>query len=341
MIAAVVRLSARVTGSLLLCFLLAACGERGTITINGETQGTTYHITIVPDTQVDVADLRLQIEERLRALDRALSNYDPESELSRFNAAPAGEWFELGPDLYRVLKTSEEMSRISNGAFDVTLVPVLELWGFGPGATASGVPDAAAIEAARALVGFQYLELDPQQPRARKQRALRIDINGIAQGYCVDRLAELLEQSGYRNFLAEIGGELRLMGASPRGTPWRIAIDQPVNDAGAVQQAIAGSGIGITTAGDYREYFESAGRRYSHTIDPRSGRPIDHNLASVTVIAASAEYADGMDTVLEVLGPEEGYALAERLGVAAYFVIRSGDTFTVRYTKAFARYLAD
>lgn len=323
--------------AIVMLALFGLCGcSREVVSIQGETQGTTYHITIAE--RADAGSVRRAVTRRLQEIDEALSNYRQDSELSRFNRAPVGEWITLGADLYHVLRACERISRLSDGAFDITVAPLLDIWGFGP-QRAGRVPADADIAAAQAQVDFRYLELDPGAMRARKLRALRIDVNGIAQGYTVDALAELLLRAGHRNFLVEVGGELRLSGLSPRGTPWRIAIEKPSDGVGDVQQGIAGTAVGITTAGDYHDYFERDGRRYSHTIDPRSGRPITHNLASVTVIADSAEFADGMDTALEVLGPERGFELARRLGLAAYFIVRGERGFEVRYTDAFAPFL--
>ncbi len=319
---------------------LIGCAERSAVKFEGPTQGTTYHITVVADQPAQVEVLQPAVEKRLAAIDTALSSYNNQSELSHFNAAPVGQWVDLGADLYHVLRTSQTMSELSGGAFDVTVADLVDLWGFGPNHKPERVPSAEAIAQAKQNIGYHFLELDPNLPRARKLRDLHIDVNGIAQGYTVDAVAAVLAAMGYKNFLVEVGGELKLEGVSPRGTPWRVGIEAPSDGLGPVQQAIEGRGIGITTAGDYHEYFEQDGKRYSHTIDPTTGAPITHKLASVTVIAATAEYADGMDTVLEVLGPERGFALAEQLGVAAYFIIRGEKGFEMRYTKACKPYLA-
>lgn len=323
-----------------IAILLAACGERAAFQISGMAQGTTYHITVVADKNAaEQAALKKQIEDRLSAIDSALSNYRDDSELSRFNRAAVGEWISLGTDLYHVLKSSQDISAACAGVFDVTIAPLVDLWGFGAKGHRADLPGADAIAAAKANVDYRFLELDKTAPRARKNHPLRIDVNGIAQGYTVDRLAELLSAQGYKNFLVEVGGELRLVGANAQSLPWHIGIEKPTDGLGDVQQAISGTNIGITTAGDYHDYFEKDGMRYSHTIDPTTGRPIAHRLASVTVIGASAEYADGWDTALEVMGPERGYAFAERQHMAAYFIIRTDKGFTVRYTAEFARYL--
>lgn len=324
-----------------LIALLHACGgDPASIELSGATQGTTWHITVAADVRKrEQSRMRGLIEQRLAEIDQALSNYRGDSELQRFNAAPVGEWLPLGPDLHRVLQAAQAVSVQSGGAFDVTSAPLVELWGFGPGGQRGAIPSDAAIAAARALVDYRRLQLDTDLPRARKNGALRIDVNGIAQGYTADCLAEWMVAHGYRNFLVEVGGELRLAGLNPAGQAWRIGIEQPADGIGTVQQAVRGSNIAITTAGDYHDYFERDGVRYSHTIDPATGRPVAHRLASVTVIASDAMYADGMDTALEVLGPDGGYELAEKLKIAAYFIVRTDKGFSVRYTPEMAKYL--
>jgi thiamine biosynthesis lipoprotein len=328
-----------------LVSLLQACGDPAAFELTGATQGTTWRIAVAADVHKrEQLRIRKLVEQRLAEIDLALSSYRSASEVQRFNAAPVGEWFPLGPDLHRVLQAARLVSAQSAGAFDVTSAPLVELWGFGPRGTGpvggrGTIPGDGAIAAARAQVDYRRVELDEDLPRARKNGALRIDVNGIAQGYTVDCLAEWLLARGYRNFLVEVGGELRLAGLNAAGEPWRIGIEQPADGGGAVQQAVSGTNISITTAGDYHDYFEQDGQRYSHTIDPKTGRPVTHKLASVTVIANSATYADGMDTALEVLGPERGYELAERLKIAAYFIVRSDEGFSARYTPAMERYL--
>jgi thiamine biosynthesis lipoprotein len=320
--------------------LLAACDRPTTIRLEGEAQGTTYHITVVDyREQLAAPALQQAVEQRLAAIDRALSNYRDDSGLAAFNRAPPGAWIALGDDLYRVLALSAQISRGSDGVFDITAAPLIDLWGFGPQRELAALPDAVEIERIRAEIGYRHLELDASAPRARKSRPLTIDVNGIAQGYTVDALAAVLEELGCSDYLVELGGELRMRGHNPARKPWRIGIQIPGADSGAAEQAITGSNIAITTAGDYRDYFERDGVRYSHTIDPRSGRPVAHRLASVTVVAASAALADGYDTVLEVLGPEAGMAWAQQRGIAAYFIVRTDDGFSTLYSDAMRAYL--
>jgi len=325
--------------------LLGGCQRVQPFYFEGETQGTTYHITVAAcNNKKSSTELQQLIEARLVEIDRSLSNYRDDSTLSQFNRAPIGQWITLDRDLYAVLKVSAQMSDDSAGAFDITVAPLVALWGFGPvprAITDRVIPDERAIEAARQHVGYRFLDIDPMQPRARKHRDLAIDVNGIAQGYSVDQLAAVLDAQGCTDFLAEIGGELRIMGKNTEQKPWRIGIEKPGDGVVPTQQTLTGSGIGITTAGDYQDYFEQDGVRYSHTIDPRTGRPIAHKLASVTVVAATATLADGYDTVLEVLGPEAGLAFAREHHLAAYFIVRDGAGFNAFYTPEMQRYLGD
>lgn len=313
---------------------VSGCGRARPLEFAGATQGTTYHITAVACApQQTAADLQKRVEQRLAEIDLALSNYRDDSELSHFNRKPAGDWIAVGPDLYAVLQVSQQISVQSAGAFDISVAPLIELWGFGRKRKEGFIPGDADIAAARALVDYRRLELDPAQPRVKKQRAITIDVNGIAQGYTVDQLADVLSSAGCSDYLVELGGELRLAGRNAEQKLWRIGIEKPVDGFGGAQQALRVTGVGVTTAGDYRDYFEKDGMRYSHTIDPHTGRPIAHTLASVTVVAANATLADGWDTVLEVLGPERGFDFAQKHNIAAFFIVREGDRFTTRSTE--------
>ncbi|HET8710447.1 MAG TPA: FAD:protein FMN transferase, partial [Spongiibacteraceae bacterium] len=222
-----------------------------------------------------------------------------------------------------------------------TVSPLIDLWGFGRHRQEGVIPSDADIARARALVDYRQLEVDPVQARAKKHIALTIDVNGIAQGYSVDQVADVLTAAGCSDYLVELGGELRLAGHNPQQKLWRIGIEKPVDGFGGAQQALRATGIGVTTAGDYHDYFEKDGVRYSHTIDPRTGRPIAHKLASVTVVADNATLADGWDTALEVMGPEAGFDFAEKHKIAAFFIVREGDQFVTRYSSPMKGFLSE
>ncbi len=326
--------------ALLGALALAGCGERETIELSGAAQGTSYHITLVAEPRSrDAAALQHDIEQRLAEIDLSLSNYRDDSEIEALNRAPVGEWVEVGADLYDVLALSAVVSLLSDGAFDITVAPLVRLWGFGGAASRAEPPDEAEIAAARARIGFRHLEIDPGARRVRKLRDIEIDLSGVAQGYSVDALARLLDAAGIADYLVELGGELRARGSSPRGTPWRIAIEQPVAAPGSVQQALLLKSGSISTSGDYRDYFERDGVRYSHTLDATSGRPIAHGLASVTVVHPECGYADALSTAIMVLGPERGLELAEKQGLAVYLIVRGENGFETRHSTAFAAYL--
>jgi thiamine biosynthesis lipoprotein len=285
---------------------------------------------------VDVSEL---IERELLAVNQEMSTYLPDSALSRFNAAPVAAWIDVPEHLAVVLDAALQLSRESAGAFDATVGPLVNLWGFGPpdprdseGKT-TGVPDPARIAAVRARVGYDRLEVQDRPPRLRKSAPLYVDLSAIAKGHGVDRVAHKLHAAGCSDLLVDIGGEVRAEGASPSRRAWRIGVEVPDPQSfGGIQRVIELQGMAAATSGDYRNFRDLEGKRYSHTIDPRTGYPITHNLASVTVLHSSAMWADGYATALNVLGPEEGFALAERLGLAALFVVRDDAGYEERYT---------
>jgi thiamine biosynthesis lipoprotein len=240
-----------------------------------------------------------------------------------------------------VLAAAAEMNRLSGGAFDVTVSPLLAAWGFGPRTAGPRVPDAAELAAAKASVGAAALELDGPPPRARKSAPRAVELSAIAPGYAVDLVAAAFAARGVGNYMIEIGGEVRTAGHNAAGAKWRIGIEQPDATPGTPAVAIALSGESVSTSGDYREFFEVGGRRYSHTIDPVTAQPVEHGLASVTVLAADCMRADALATAIHVLGPEHGLELAEREAVPAYLLVRAADGgFTVRSSRAFAPYLS-
>ena len=300
----------------------------------GPTMGSTYTVKYVRSGDGPSKEmLHSEVEALLGELDKQLSTYRSDSDVERFNALPAGSC-ESMPDMVRELVAAGgQLSADSDGAFDLTLEPLLNLWGFGPQGRGERVPSAEDISAARALTGQQHLSIDGD--RLCKAVALQLDFNSIAAGYAVDLVIDRLKALGVQSYLVEITGELKAEGRKPDGSPWRIAIEAPRDDQRVAQKIVELDGMGVSTSGDYRNYFERDGRRYSHTLDPQSGQPIEHHLAAVTVIDKSTLRADGLSTALMVLGPEKGLALAERNGIAAFFVVREGQGFVTTSTKAF------
>ncbi len=315
---------------LLLCLSSLSCSQDGeVIALSGSTMGTRYTVklTALPP-EVGRDALQGEIDGILARVNRHMSTWDPDSELSRFNASASTDWVTMSEETVRVVGEALEVSRLTDGAFDVTVGPLVDLWGFGPEPRPEAAPSREQVAAARERVGFRRLQLQETGPALRKEHPqLRIDLSAIAKGYAVDQLAEHLERRGVADYMVEIGGEVRARGVHPRGTPWRIGIERPVAGGRSVYRVIQVDGRGLATSGDYRNFIEVDGRRLSHTIDPRTGRPVTHELASVTVMASSSMRADAIATGLLALGPEAAADLAEREKIAALFILRTSEGF--------------
>ena len=325
--------------------LLAACSREPAFqerVFNGETQGTTYTVRIVaphisPD---DAQNTDNAIRATLDLIDRLMSTYRPDSQISLFNKSHSTDPFPVAPELVEILETARHVSDSSNGAFDVTVAPLVRAWGFGP----DGLPEpppSDELARLRDLVGYRRLEIDPAQNTIRKTRPeITVDLNGIAQGYTVDKLALALDTLEFQNYMIEIGGEVKARGHNARGIPWQIGVERPVAGAREIQLVLPISNTAVSTSGDYRKYRETGGVRISHTIDPHTGRPIEHKLASVTVVNPSCTIADAFCTAIMVLGPEDGYQLALQENLAALMLIHNGpENFTERQTPQFQAFL--
>lgn len=316
--------------------------------LRGPTMGTDFTIVLPGSADRDRAELerlQAQIDAELQAVNDEMSTYLVNSELSRFNRAPVGKLVHVSPHLLEVVRLAKQVSAQSSGTFDVTVGPLVDEWGFGPGDRDERTePTPERITELRAWVGDDKLELDVAAGTLRKRVAgLRVDLSAIAKGHGCDRVAALLEAAGHDDYMVEIGGELRLRGQSPGGEGWSVAVERPTGDVAgvrAVHTILELTDVAVATSGDYRNYWSKGSTRYSHTIDPRTGRPITHALASVTVVVPeSAALADAWATALDVLGPDEGLALANRLDLAAYFLVRTDTGFEVRVSAAFQPYL--
>ena len=302
---------------------------------SGPTMGSTYSVKYVRSEGVaPLEELQAATESFLKQLDQQLSTYRSDSDISRFNVLPAGSCMAMPPTALHLVQAGEQLSSESGGALDLTIGPLLELWGFGPHSRGQWGPATEEVAQVRERVGHQHLRIDGEQ--LCKAAAVQVDFNSIAAGYAVDEVVERLRALGVTSYLVEITGELKAEGRKPDGSNWRVAIEAPRDDARVAQQIVALDGLATSTSGDYRNYFERDGKRYSHTLDPQTGAPITHSLAAVTVIDASALRADGLSTVLMVLGPERGLAYAEQHRLAALFVTRAGDGFHSTATERFA-----
>lgn len=323
------------------CWTLTAVGQvsggETPVSIAGPTMGTTYSVTFhgVGDA-IDVGLLRSDIEVLLERIEAKMSTWRSDSEISRFNRSGDTTWFPVSRETARVVSAAKAIGELSGGAFDITVGPLVDLWGFGPGGRRPAPPSDREIATALERVADRRLFVRAEPAALRKERAdMQVDLSGIAKGFAVDALSDLLEERGVRSHLVEIGGELRARGSRPGGGPWRVAIERPVAGESGHQSVVALGDAAIATSGDYRNYLEKDGRRYSHTIDPRDGWPITHGLASVSVIAGSAMGGDALATAIMVMGPEEGYAFALREGLAVQLIVRSGDAFRVLRTRGF------
>ncbi len=321
---------------------VARSADAEPLTFGGPTMGTTYHVRFVASKSdpVDPQQLQRDVESLLADIDRQMSTYRDDSELSRFNRAAAGEWFAVSRATAEVAAAAQELSRKTDGALDVTVGPLVRLWHFGPGKVSTSLrrfqpPAEAAIQSARNLVGYEKLEVRVDPPALRKlTQGLEVDLSSIAPGYAVDQIAGLLTGQGIKNFIVEIGGEIRAAGGRDNGKPWKVAIERPSLERRELYAALALEDAAISTAGDYRKFYEHDGKHYSHIIDPAIGRPVEHALASVTVAAESCLDADGWDTALLVVGPERGFDYAERNDIAALFIVRGESNEVARMTSA-------
>lgn len=333
----------RITLLLLLVLVTTArAANSEAVVLQGKAQGTTWHIKFVrPTAKFDADALQAAIEEKLAEIDRQMSTYRPDSEISRFNRAPAGEWFGVSPAVVDVVEAARAISEKTGGAQDVTVGPLVRLWHFGPKDGQKGgfhPPTDREIAAARERVGYKKLETRSQPPALRKQAdGLEVDLSSIASGYTIDRLADIMRDHGVKNFLVELGGELRAAGNRADGTPWRVAIERPLAYKREMEAAVPLVDAAMATAGGSRHFFEYDGKQYSHIIDPATGRPVTHTLASVTVAAEKCVDADGWDTPLTVLGPDRGSECAERNGIAAMFVSHAAGADEVRTTSAWRK----
>jgi thiamine biosynthesis lipoprotein len=330
-----------ISGLLLVGALVACSPHADTVQLAGRSMGTTWHVTFVPGENAPGSEaVQAGIEALLEQVNLSMSTYREDSEISRFNRAEPGTWVEVSADFIEVLSAALAVGSASDGAYDVTVGPLVDLWGFGPGKAVTEPPPEAAIQSLRQRLGQDRLRVDIDGRRVMKLGDLALDFSSIAKGYAVDLIADWMVQNNVDRFLVEIGGEMRVAGMSARGDPWRIAIEQPESAGRSVARAISLTDTAVATSGDYRNFFEKDGRRYSHTIDPRTGYPVAHELVSVTVVHPSAMLADAWATALTVLGPEAGMAVARAGGLAVYCITREGRGFRSSHTPAFEPYLA-
>lgn len=313
---------------------------------SGYTMGTTYQIQIV-DMPAGLSEQEVanQVSELLTQLDTTIfSTYAVNSELSRFNRHGVNIPFNASSQMIEVMQMSQQIADQTEGAFDITVGPLVDLWGFGPTLRpANSLPDQQQIDSLLESVGYQFLEIDVSLSQIRKTRDIFVDLSAIAKGYAVDQLANYFDNAGVENYFLEIGGELKIRGLKPGNVSWIPAIEAPVDAESSIYEIFFSRGeqIAVAGSGDYRNYFEVDGVRYSHEIDPRTGKPVSHNLAATYVIDESAAMADAWATAYMILGLEAARVLAEQNNQAAYFIYKDADAEFDQYVTAeFARYLS-
>jgi thiamine biosynthesis lipoprotein len=327
--------------------------------------GTTYNISIVGNVNNDalhesnVKDIKSAVDTKLISINQLMSTYIDDSEISRFNQLAYDEWFTLSVETLEVIEYSLYLSEVTNGKFDITVSPLINLWGFGSqGETA--FPSDSLIAEAKEKVGWESLILDKDNQRIKKTKPLTIDLSAIAKGYGVDVITQLLEGRGIDNYLVEIGGEIRVKGSKPDGQLWRVGIETPSFFQQGARKVLTLNNVAVATSGDYRNFFEKDGVRYSHTIDPLTGKPVIHNIASITVIVDSAVVndgahnetsskidskvysamkADGLATAFMALGEEGALELANRLALPIYILRYNEEMFTESFSSSFVSYL--
>ncbi len=332
----------------------------------GQTMGTFYSVKIIEPVQdtrstgnetpvtgqptgpiFDKTAIKNGIEQVLDQVNQQMSTYRPDSEISRFNKYRGNDWFPVSHDLADVVEQALKVSALSGGAFDITVGPLVNLWGFGPTKRPLKIPDAGEIEKARLIIGYDKISVripgagSPEPPALKKMLPeIYCDLAGIAKGYGVDQVARYLESAGIKEYLVEIGGEVRTKGKNQKNQWWLLGVITADGTA-RVQRAFPLVNAAMATSGDYFNYFEEDGVRYSHTIDPSTGKPITHKLASVSVIASSCVVADAMATALDVLGPEKGYELAIKENLAVFMLIKGDgkNVFIEKMTPQFKKVL--
>ena len=322
--------------ALVLLLLLISCSRENKtkeqIAFNGLTMGTTYSVKVIPaDSSPAIAAnvLKEKVDSVLIVVNNQMSTYIPESEISQFNELDKTEWIDISEDFAFVLDESIKICKLTGNSLEITIGPVVNLWGFGPEQRPHTIPSDDEIKNRMQFVGVDNLEVRLNPPAVKKDIPnLKIDLSSTAKGFGVDKVFDLLTELGYKNVMVEIGGEVRASGKNQKNELWKIGISTP-DQSGGIEKVVPLSNIAMATSGDYWNYFEEDGIRYSHTIDPLIGRPITHKLASVTVFNSTCMQADGLATGIFVMGPEKGYNFAVAQELAVYMIVKSDTGFRI------------
>nr|WP_275138740.1 FAD:protein FMN transferase [Vibrio furnissii] len=320
--------------------LLAGCEQPPQqVHLSGPTMGTSYNIKYIQQDGLPSSDdLHKEIDRLLEEVNDQMSTYRQDSELSRFNQYQGTDAFEVSTQTATVVKEAMRLSTLTEGALDVTVGPLVNLWGFGPEGRPEVVPTDAELADRKANTGIHHLTVNGNS-LSKDLPHLYVDLSTIAKGWGVDVVANYIESQGIHNYMVEVGGEIRLKGLNRDNVPWRIAVEKPTVDERSIQEIIEPGDMAIATSGDYRNYFERDGVRYSHIINPQTGRPIHNRVVSVTVLDKSCMTADGLATGLMVLGDEKGIEIAEQNHIPVFMIVKTDDGFKEIASSAFKPYL--
>ena len=323
---------------MLLSLLLIGCdsGPKGLVSYSGHTMGTTYHVTIVADEKASIG--QDDIDELLAGVNQTFSTYIDSSEVSLLNENKSNEWQRLSPSLISLVAASQFISEASLGAYDITVAPLVDLWGFGPSFKPDALPSQSDIDKVMQDIGYHKIIVNTEEDKLRKLSPnVHLDFSSIAKGYGVDEVANYIESQGVFNYMVEVGGEMRLRGHNPDGKKWRIAVEKPDSSKRSIQRVIKLSDTAVATSGGYRNFFIKDEIEYSHTIDPKTGSPVQHHLSSVTVLSDECMTADAWATAFMVLGDKKGYDLAIEQKLAVLFIVKNGSEYHEVMTPEFKR----
>lgn len=330
-----------------LFLLLAGCDNQEktvsrSLVLEGKTMGTYWRVSLAGVESSQAPGLRDKIQAQLDADDRLMSTWKNDSALSRFNQFNGTEPYPVSEAMSDIITMALRIGEKTEGAMDITVGPLVNLWGFGPHKAPEKTPDEAEITAAKALTGLNHLQVINASDKQWLQKdlpGLSVDLSTIGEGYAADHLARLMEQNGIGRYLVSVGGTVVARGMNSEGNPWRVAIQKPTDRESVIQALVDINGHAISTSGSYLNYYELDGKRITHIINPQTGRPIDHNLVSVSVIATTAMEADGWDTGLMVLGAEKAKQVAQKEGLAVYLITRGEQGFETWMSPQFKTFL--
>lgn len=317
--------------------------------LNGLSMGTTWSVQVAaPLPATDAQALQLALQAGLDDIVDQMSHWEPDSLLSRLNRAPTG-WYQVPPAFYQVISCALQVAALTDGAYDPTVGELVNLWGFGPrgrpgqpavtprdAPLVAPLPDADALQAARQRAGWQQLHLNEEHHGLWQPGGVTLDFSAIAKGYGVDVMAQVMHDHGIADFMVELGGELRVRGRRSPDEAWRLSVESPDGKPDS-HLPITLNDLAIASSGDYRRYFFHEGRRYAHTVDPRTGQALQHDLACVSVIHPQCMMADALSTALLCMGPNDGPAFSRQHDIAALFMTRHGDDIAVEWSDAFYR----